>query len=79
MDLTQILIQLVSGALGGNAAGAVAKESSLGTLGNTIVGALGGGLGGPDSSRPPSRARYRHGCIRTRYRSHRVWLCDRRR
>jgi hypothetical protein len=36
----------VSGALGGNATGAVAKENSLGALGNTLVGAPGGGLGG---------------------------------
>lgn len=46
MDLTQILIQLLSGAIGGNAAGAVAKQTSLGPLGNTIAGALGGGVGG---------------------------------
>lgn len=46
MDFTQILIQLVSGAIGGNAAGAAAKQISLGPLGNTIAGALGGGVGG---------------------------------
>ena len=46
MDLTSLLIQAVSGAIGGNAANAVAKNDALGTLGNTIAGALGGGLGG---------------------------------
>ncbi len=46
MDITSLIIQLISGALGGNAAGAVSKEGDLGTLGNTIAGALGGGIGG---------------------------------
>jgi hypothetical protein len=46
MDITSLLIQAISGALGGNAAGAISKDTSLGGLGNTIVGALGGGLGG---------------------------------
>ena len=45
-NLVPLLIQLASGALGGNAAGAVMKESSLGTLGNSVAGILGGGLGG---------------------------------
>src|SRR5262245_1253474 len=46
MDMTSLLIQLVSGAVGGNAAGAAMKKLSLGTVGNSIVGILGGGLGG---------------------------------
>ena len=46
MDITSLLIQLVSGALGGNAAGAVNKDTGLSPIGNTIAGALGGGLGG---------------------------------
>ncbi len=46
MDFTHLLIQMVSGAIGGNAAGAMSRETSLGTLGNTIVGAIGGGVGG---------------------------------
>ncbi|MES0385403.1 MAG: hypothetical protein ABUJ98_12545 [Hyphomicrobium sp.] len=46
MDLSSLVIQLISGAIGGNAAGALAKDNSLGTLGNTIAGALGGGVGG---------------------------------
>ncbi len=44
--MTTLLIQLVSGAVGGNVAGAVLKKFSLGTVGNSIVGILGGGLGG---------------------------------
>jgi hypothetical protein len=40
------IIQLVSGAVGGNGAGALMKKLSLGTIGNSIVGILGGGLGG---------------------------------
>ena len=46
MDLVPLLVQLASGAVGGNIAGAALKESSLGTLGNSLVGILGGGLGG---------------------------------
>jgi uncharacterized membrane protein YeaQ/YmgE (transglycosylase-associated protein family) len=46
MDITSLIIQLVIGAIGGNAAGAVMKNQSLGTLGNTIAGVLGGGIGG---------------------------------
>lgn len=44
--MVHIIIQLVSGALGGNGAGALLKKLSLGTLGNSIAGILGGGLGG---------------------------------
>lgn len=40
------LISLVTGAVGGNIAGAIFKKLSLGTLGNTVVGIVGGGLGG---------------------------------
>ena len=46
MDVLPLLIQLVSGAIGGNAAGSALKNLSLGTLGNSLVGILGGGLGG---------------------------------
>jgi hypothetical protein len=45
MDLTAILIQLISGAVGGNVAGLANKLKSLGPVLNTILGAL-GGLGG---------------------------------
>ncbi|NKB78171.1 MAG: hypothetical protein GKR96_14345 [Gammaproteobacteria bacterium] len=41
-----LIIQLISGAVGGNVAGAVLKNFSLGTVGNSIVGILGGGIGG---------------------------------
>jgi len=46
MDLTALIIQLIAGALGGNGAGAVSKDTSLGPLGNSIAGALGGGVVG---------------------------------
>ncbi len=46
MDITSLVVQLVSGAVGGNAAGAALKKFSLGTVGNSIVGILGGRLGG---------------------------------
>ena len=39
-----LIIQLIAGAVGGNAAGAAAKNMSLGPLGNTIAGAVGGGV-----------------------------------
>lgn len=42
----ELIIQLIAGAIGGNAAGAVLEGQSLGTLGNSIAGILGGGLGG---------------------------------
>lgn len=41
-----IIIQLIAGALGGNAAGALFKNLSLGTLWNSVAGIIGGGLGG---------------------------------
>lgn len=45
-NLLAIIVQLVSGALGGNAAGSLMKNFSLGTVWNSIVGIIGGGLGG---------------------------------
>jgi uncharacterized membrane protein YeaQ/YmgE (transglycosylase-associated protein family) len=45
MDLG-LIIQLISGAVGGNIAGSLLKNANLGTLGNSIVGIIGGGLGG---------------------------------
>ncbi len=44
--MEQVIISLISGAVGGNLAGAALKNQSLGTLGNSIAGLLGGGLGG---------------------------------
>ena len=42
----ELLINLISGAVGGNLAGGLMKNLSLGTLWNSVVGILGGGLGG---------------------------------
>ncbi|WP_024768543.1 MULTISPECIES: hypothetical protein [Aquimarina] len=41
-----LIIQLISGAVGGNIAGSLLKNASLGKVGNSILGILGGGLGG---------------------------------
>lgn len=46
MDIVSLLIQLISGAVGGNVAGAMFKDINLGTLGNSLAGIVGGGLGG---------------------------------
>ncbi|HVX37032.1 MAG TPA: hypothetical protein VHC71_12530 [Hyphomicrobium sp.] len=46
MDIATLLIQLISGAVGGNVAGGLLKNLSLGTLGNSIAGIVGGGIGG---------------------------------
>jgi uncharacterized membrane protein YeaQ/YmgE (transglycosylase-associated protein family) len=46
MNITALIIQLVSGAIGGNLAGLLAKAKSLGPLLNTILGAAGGAGGG---------------------------------
>ena len=45
MDILSLIIQLASGAVGGNFAGSVMKNLSLGALGNTLAGLIGGGLG----------------------------------
>jgi hypothetical protein len=46
MNIISLIIELISGAVGGNIAGAAMKENSLGTAGNSIAGIVGGGLGG---------------------------------
>ena len=46
MNIVALIVQLVSGAVGGNIAGAILKKYNLGPIGNSIVGLLGGGLGG---------------------------------
>ena len=46
MDITSLIVEAVSGAVGGNVAGAAMKEKSLGLAGNSIAGILGGGIGG---------------------------------
>jgi uncharacterized membrane protein YeaQ/YmgE (transglycosylase-associated protein family) len=42
----ELIIQLIAGAIGGNAAGAVLKNASMGPIINSVLGVLGGGLGG---------------------------------
>ncbi len=42
--MEQILLNLIAGALGGNAAGKASPNFDLGTLGNTIAGLVGGGV-----------------------------------
>jgi hypothetical protein len=42
MDIIGLIIQIVAGAIGGNAAGSAMKEKSLGSTGNSIAGAIGG-------------------------------------
>ena len=44
--MESLLVQLLCGAVGGNVAGALMKDKSLGTLWNSVVGVLGGGIGG---------------------------------
>jgi hypothetical protein len=46
MNLVGLIIQLVSGAVGGNVAGSVLKQYDLGALGNSLAGIVGGGIGG---------------------------------
>lgn len=45
-NLVAIIIQLLSGALGGYGAGAILKKLSLGKTLDAILGIIGGGLGG---------------------------------
>jgi hypothetical protein len=44
--LANLVIQVVTGILGGHAAAAAVKEHGFGLLGHTIAGAVGGGLSG---------------------------------
>jgi uncharacterized membrane protein YeaQ/YmgE (transglycosylase-associated protein family) len=44
--MINLIIQLISGAVGGNVAGSAMKDYNLGTLGNSIAGIIGGGIGG---------------------------------
>jgi hypothetical protein len=44
--IINLLIQLVSGAVGGNAVGGILKNLDLGPVGNSISGAIGGAAGG---------------------------------
>src|ERR1044072_1751818 len=45
--LLNLIIQLIAGAIGGNAAGNALKNYDLGMFGNSISGAIGGVAGGP--------------------------------
>lgn len=44
--MENLIIQLISGAVGGNIAGALLKQFNLGVLINSIAGIVGGGIGG---------------------------------
>jgi uncharacterized membrane protein YeaQ/YmgE (transglycosylase-associated protein family) len=46
VNIIGIVIQLISGAVGGNIAGAILKKYNLGPIGNSIVGLIGGPIGG---------------------------------
>jgi uncharacterized membrane protein YeaQ/YmgE (transglycosylase-associated protein family) len=46
MDITTIIIDVIAGAIGGNATGAAAKQYSLGPVGNSIAGVIGGVISG---------------------------------
>ena len=45
MDFATLVIQLISGAAGGNLGGALLKNLNLGTLGSSLAGMIGGGAG----------------------------------
>ncbi len=42
MNITALLIQLISGGVGGNIVGAILKKLNLGPVGNSIAGIVGG-------------------------------------
>jgi hypothetical protein len=44
--IVNLIIQLIAGVVGGNAAGAALRDYNLGGVGNTIAGAIGGVGGG---------------------------------
>lgn len=46
MQILPLIIQLLTGAAGGNVIGKLAKKLDLGVVGNSIAGIVGGGLGG---------------------------------
>src|SRR6202453_5447390 len=54
--LLPIILSLISGGVGGNIAGALLKQFSLGPIGNSIVGVLGGAAGGALMSHLPALA-----------------------
>ena len=46
MNALSLILELAAGAAGGNLAGKLLPKSTLGTIGNSIAGIVGGGLGG---------------------------------
>lgn len=44
-DILSLIISLISGAAGGNITGALISEKNMGTIANTVIGLLGGGVG----------------------------------
>ena len=46
MNILGLVISLLGGAAGGNLAGSALKDKSLGAIGDTFAGIMGGGLGG---------------------------------
>jgi hypothetical protein len=49
MNIATVLIQLISGAAGGNAAGSMMKQFSFGPVGNVVRDSIGAGVGRKDS------------------------------
>lgn len=45
-SVVSLIVQIIAGAIGSNTAALVLRELNLGVLRNTIVGAIGGGIGG---------------------------------
>src|SRR5689334_9047182 len=46
MNMLPFILQLITGAAGGNIAGALFSNFNLGATGNTLAGIVGGGVGG---------------------------------
>lgn len=67
--LINLVIQLISGVVGGNAVGAALKDYNLGSLGNTIAGAL-GGVGWRSAAASRDASDRRRGRRQPRCRSH---------
>ena len=53
MDIVGLVIQLIAGAIGGNAVGKISKGFSLGGTGNSIAGAIGGVVLGQEEADDP--------------------------
>jgi hypothetical protein len=45
MDWVGLIVAIIGGGVGGNGLAAIVKQLNLGTTGNSIAGAIGGGLG----------------------------------